>query len=511
MERYRCPLCVRMAGRLLGVLLSCGAPALMAADFEADLQRLGDVSNDLTRLQTENMPFYLDGKPEQALAAMESAAKPNGWLGTMAIANMVWTMHPEASLAWHERAYQDSGKRSLALLELGLHYTRHDQCERALEVWKVQQEAGHYGGYFPALGAYCHLRLGHDTEAVAELRRAEFGSHGGMAFARILEELWGERPVLARYADAFAAYRQTRPGATLESVIKEAGVLPVSSGQRYDALLRVTAFAAPHEPTNSPELRELDCLRPLFEAELSDSRRADERGEVRLALMEKAEAAGDYDQITRLRDRGRTENALDPDVAMKRWNQALARCALMVDDHPLPVSSQLMRMLVVEQQTRGIVKPAEQLARYGTALWARAESDGGDPTALEVLASLQSAAEDKVGLRRSDELGWHRYHMQKFAASRVLGEFLSAGRGSAEALKLLDAALADFPDEPVLLELAIREKGLEGESRKALLRRILLVYHKIPTPQSELHFGPSSSHVIGAWLAYAEEMGTPLH
>ncbi len=495
---------------LLILLLPLCIRAARAAEDAEGMQRLQDASRDLARVGDENLSLYLDGKPEKALAALDDAAEAHGWAGMVAVANMIWTMHPQASLERHERAYRDSGENPSVLLELGLHYTRYDQCERALESWKTLDSKGLYGrGYFPALAAYCHLRLEQDEAAFAELRKAEFGRHGGMAYARVLGELWGERPVLARYADAFAAYRQGQTDASLESVIKEAGVLPTGSGLRYEALLRVTAAAATREPADSPALRELSCLRPLLEEELAVGKRARERGEISMTPAQKAEHAGEYAETDRLLGPDDEESA-DRDAMAKRWNRALERCALMVGEHPLPVSSHLLRMLVVEQQARGIVDPREQLTRYGKALWARADSARGDETALEILAALQSAAGDKDALRRSDELGWRRYRLRKFAASRIVGELLSTGQASASALAMLDEALQDFPDDPVLLQLAIEEQPLEGEKRATMLRRLLIAYHKMPPPQSVLHVGPSSSHVIGAWMAYAKAKGMPL-
>jgi hypothetical protein len=506
--------CRRRAALLaFGIVLSCIGSTVLAARGMNDYGKLQEVGEKLEHLRAESLPFYLDGEPEKALTALENAAKPYGWWGVLAIANMTWTMHPQQSREWHERAMRESREHPLAVLEVGLHDTRHGDCERALEMWKKTQRADMYGGYFPALGAYCLLRLGRDAEAVAEARKAEFGRHGGMAYARVLNELWGERPALVVYADAFAGYRAKRPDATLESVVRAAVDLPTDAGQRYDALLRVMTYAATatREPADASLSRDLTCLRPLFEAELAEGRAEAARDMARNAELAKAEAEGDYAKLSSMAaaevDEKTSKNS---NAARERWTTALERCGLMIGKHPPPTSGALLRLLVVEHQTRELADFKELLTRHGTTLRTRADSAAGDVAALEVLAALQSGAKDADGLRRSDELGWRRYRLPKFVASRVIAEILAAdGRNTPESKRLLEEALRDFPDDALLLQLGLQNGLFEGEDRKSAVRRLLLAKHRAAQPISTFHFGPSASELISVWAAYVELIDKP--
>jgi len=495
-----------LASFVAAVMLHAIAGPVAAADSAAGYEKLEAVSEKLEYLRADNLPFYLDGQPEKAIAAMEAAARPRGWWGLLAIANMTWTMHPQQSLAWHEAAGKASHEHPLTTVELALHYTRREECDRALVAWDKLQRKGMMGGYFPALKAYCLLRLDRDAEAVAAMRQAEFGSHGGMRYAEVLGELWGERPALALYSDAFAAYRGGTTDASLETVVRQAVDLPNEDGQRYDALQRLTVFAATREPADAPLMRDLACLRPLFTQQALENRTAIERSAAREEAYEKALADGDYGSAGRLLD---TPGDHDAGAAAteRRWRDALAECHLVVEGQPLPASGALLRLLIIELMQRNLATDKDLLAHHGDALWTRASSERGDIEALEVLAALQSSAKDRDGLRRSDELGWHRYRLPKFAASRVYGEMLDGKPEDAATQRLLGEALADFPDDALLLSVALQSGHFDENSRKVAVRRLLLAQHHAPLPMSDLHFGPSVSQLRGTWLAYAELVG----
>lgn len=502
-----------LAGALAAIVLAwslgCSAAAADGND-QAVYVKLQAATADLERFRADAMPDYLEGRPEKVLAAMETAAKPHGWAGLLAIANMTWTMHPQQSLAWHEQAAKASHDHPLTMIELGLHYTRREECDRALAVWDKLERKGMMGGYFPALKAYCLLRLGHDAEAVTAVRGAEFGSHGGMRYAEVLGELWGERPAVARFADVFAAYRRSAPEASLDAVVRAAANLPDEDAERYDALVHVTAFAATRESADAPLMRDLVCLRPLFEQQAEENRAEIERGAARERAYEKALADNDYEAAGRFLE---TSDNRDAGAASskKQWNDTLARCDLMTEKRPLPASGALLHLLTIEHQQRELATGEDLLARHGAALWARASSEQGDVEALEVLAALQSAAGDREGLRRSDELGWHRYRLPKFAASRVYGALLDAKPGDAELQRLLGEALRDFPDDSLLLDAALQSGHFDAMERKGALRRLLLAQHHAPSPMSDLHTAPTASQLIGTWVAYAQAIGDAPH
>lgn len=500
---------VSVAAGLLWCAWLIAAPA-SAREQRLDPGKLERVSRRLAEAGDDDQPLYLRGEPQQALAALRKRAEADGWLGVYAAANMIWTQHPQESLQWHLDAYEASGRNRYVLLELALHRTRRGECADAVAAWETLKQADLYGGYFPALAAYCHLMLGDDARAIAEIKQADGGGGHGNRFGEVLRELWGPRRGLSEFADALAAYRHGDVGADLDKVLAAAMNLGVADRIQTEGLTHLIAAAAQREPAESRTLRELKCLEPMLAAEAriqdEEARAQRERDEV----LDKAKP-GTEAWRQAWEEAG---NGLDGDARRgKRWRDALGKCRLVVDGGALPENSHFARLIVIALVQAHVATEAELSKTHGEELWVRASSEHGDFAALELLAALQSAAKEQDGLRRSDELGWRRYHAENFAASRVLGEVLSQPAGQTPKLgevseRLLREALRDFPDQPILLGLAIDGGLLAGKEAKDAQRRRLLAMYRAPLPESFLHFGPDTSGIAVAWGEYARMVET---
>ena len=118
------------------------------------------------------------------------------------------------------------------------------------------------------------------------------------------------------------------------------------------------------------------------------------------------------------------------------------------------------------------------LDRNGSDLQARSRSAAGDKAALELLSFLQVTARDSAGLPASDELGWRRYRLAKYAASRALGTPWDDNADTkAQGAARLNEALRDFPQDALLRRLRFEHARPPAEElQRALLDWILAEY-----------------------------------
>jgi len=120
---------------------------------------------------------------------------------------------------------------------------------------------------------------------------------------------------------------------------------------------------------------------------------------------------------------------------------------MLIGDGLLPSSSAIAKYLVARIDATRAAPVRELLDRHGQALDARARSAQGDLPALELLAFLQVNAGERDALKATDELGWRRYRVAKFASSRVVSALSDKEERSARGQALLREALTDFPLE----------------------------------------------------------------
>ena len=462
------------AGLTLCVFAS---PAVLAA--ELNMSRVSSLSAAAQQASEGATDDYLEGNAQNALARLRKIEKKGDAEAAFVLGNMTWTLHPAESFAWHQQALEWGGDNAAVQLELALHYTRREKCAEAVKAWQRVDELDQLAGYFPAIAAYCHLKLGQDREAFAMFDRNKFG-HAGK-FEGLLEEIWGERPTLASHADALAAFKAGQSRDTRE-LLKHAVALPGYNGQRARALTAILAVDSEGAKTD-PMLQDLVCLRPWIADDLR-------RGEA----YRKREEAYDYpDEADRKADRSSRAAVL---------SKALRDCGLMLKQGRLPASDALARVLLSDAMELDLASARQLLDRHGPGLKQRAESSAGDLEALELLAALQLRAEDRVGLAESDRYGWERYREVRFAASRVAGLIGDSAEGQALAAEESRRAWKDFPDNAYVLKLVLQLGDLKGEDRKRALRSQVLAEFHGPTEESALHASKSARALVRALIEY---------
>lgn len=453
-------------------IAAAGLLALAGAALADDGTRLAEIvaRAEIAANSSNSIEHYLEGRPEQALAPLRALEEKGDWETAFVLGNMTWRMHPELSLRWHEQALAWSGGNAHSQLEMALQHMRHDRCTEASAAWDAVDAAGFLEGHLSALAAYCHFKQGDYPRAYALLEKSGGSRHG--ALERVLEEIWGPRPALARHADGVAALRRGEP-VEPESLLSATVAIETAQGMRYRGLLAVVE-AAGSEPA-AGDYADLACLRPALEAERDEA--ADDPG----YLPEPAERKG------RL---------------AKAWKRAFDECGLVLPGQRLASGRSLNGLLLQRAIALGLIDAPAALAAHGEALQARATAGEGDLAALEILASLQMLAEDREGLARSDELGWRRFGNARFAASRVIGLLTAAGGPDETVAEAARQAWADFPEDAHVLWLVLDYGQLEGEQRKRALRSQVLAEYRGPTVFDELHVRRSGARLVKALVEY---------
>lgn len=454
-----------------------GCTAISAA--ELDMSRVSSLSATAQAASEGASDDYLNGEPEKALARLRRIEKKGDAEAAFVLGNMTWTLHPAESFAWHRQALDWGGDSAAVQLELALHYTRQENCTEALAAWRRVDELAELAGYFPAVAAYCHLKLGQDREAFAMFDRTKFG-HAGK-FEGLLEEIWGERPTIASHADALAAFKRGQSKDSNE-LLEYASALTGYDGQRARALTAILAVDSALAKSD-PALQDLGCLRPWIADDLR-------RGEA----YRKREESYDYpNEEDRKADRqGRA-------VVLAK---ALRDCGLMLEQGRLPASDGLVRVLLADIIQFEIASARDMLDRHGPGLKLRAESIAGDLEALALLAALQLRAVDRAGLAESDRYGWERYRDVRFAASRVAGLIGDSAEARASAAEESRRAWKEFPDNAYVLKLVLQLGELKGEERKRALRSQVLAEFHGPTEESALHASKSARALVRALIEY---------
>lgn len=452
---------------LLALALAAG-PALAKTSPE----KVQAVYQDIAAGQSDATALYLRGEPEKALANLRRFEKQGDWLPSFVLGNMTWRWHPAESLAWHEQAAQWRGDAGPVNLELALHYTRHEQCDKAGQAWRKAERAGAMEGYFPAVAAYCQFKLGNDAAAFALFEKAQFGAPG--RFEGLLEEIWGPRPALVRHAEGLAAYRAGRP-TDIEALINLAFL------EGSAAMLELTK-AAEADAAAPPSLKQLACLLPAIAA--------------REVLLERA-VNGEQPSY------GPEWDAAEAGMA-DLSRKTLGQCGLALPGQPLPDSLALARNVLHWVDQQSLATQAELLAAHGPALAALANSAEGNFEALDLLAALQMGANDRTAVAQSDELGWQRYRSARFAASRILGEVLKDNADPEAVSALARRAWSDFPDDALVLWLVLEKGGLTGDDRRRALRSQILAEFHGPTGEYVMHPGKSAIRLVQAVQAYRQ-------
>ena len=455
---------------LAGSALLCCALISSAAGYaspeklQAELAASGEA---LTKLQPAATGDYLRGDADQALNRFLAASDESDWKSLFMLGNMLFTLQPEASFRWHQRAYELSRHDDLVLLELAYDYTRRDDCSKAVDAWKRVDRAGLFGSYMPMLATYCYLKLGDDAKAFAMMDR--FNARYGQ-LEDALKDIWGE-PVLRVHADMLGRFKANGSPADLDAAMENSVRFGIGSDRGRALLAMADAATRARAPLGDVAAR-LECLRPAIEKEAS--------------LPTNAGAASDG-----------VENAMR-DV----WRERMDACGLAVDGHALPGNVALARVLVVTAIDLDIASAQELVTAHATQLGERARSKEGDIAALRLLAAMQARAGDPA-LQLTDDLGWSRYADSEFAASRLSGLFKPAATPTPEDLARLDAAHRQFPDEPTILRLWLRNAHpSKGDAREGWRRLALMEFRKPSLQHDDMHFQPTAYSLYEALREY---------
>jgi len=451
------------------VFASLPSSAASGEKLMAELTASGRALQDVQPKATED---YLAGDADRALERFLAVSDENDWKSLFMLGNMLFTLQPEESFRWHQRAYELSRHDDLVLLELAYDYTRRDECSKAVSAWRKVDKADLFGSYMPMLATYCHLKLGDDAGAFAMMDRFK-ARHGQLEGA--LKDVWGE-PVLRVHADMLGRFKRSGSAADLDAALKNSVRFDVGR-DRGRALLAMADAATSAAPSPGDVAAPLQCLRPALEMEASLPTNAD---------------SGSTAGKNAIRD---------------LWKQRMDACGLAINGHALPGNAALARVLVVTAIDLDIASAQELVLAHASQLDERARSKDGDIAALRLLAAMQARTQDPA-LQQTDELGWSRYASPEFAASRLSGMFKPDATPTPENLARLDQAHRQFPDEPNILRLWLRYGRPSNEDAREGWRRLALMEFRKPSLQrDEMHFQPTAFTLYEALREYREASG----
>lgn len=375
-------------------------------------------------------PGMYTGALAESVAGLMAYAEQGGAARRFVIGNLLWSSAPAAAEQLHRSADELLPDQPPIVLELAMHYTRNDDCARALPLWKRIQRAIGIPANATYIAAYCYLASGDERGAYDLVANSEVeDSHVGAE--KMSYEVFGGPDYLVLHD---ADYRKAAAGDRI--------ALDRALGRAFD--WRIDWW------NHAPDAQARDALRALMARQSSPQRR------------ERAEWECLWPQLI---DAEREFGVAD-----------LKRCGVLVDGQPYPISSALGRIVLGRLAADAVdqLDFSEFHARHAADLRERASSAAGDFEALRVLAFLQQSVGDGPGLAQSDELGWKRYRDETFALSRI--ERAHPARGDlpdATYLGLIEQAMRDFPQVPRFMLIDAVYRHPDGKLPPADLSRLL--------------------------------------
>jgi len=374
------------------------------AQAPADAQRWKAVFRTIAE---KNEPKLMVGDIDGFVAAIRSAVNDTDWVSQLVAGDAVYRASPLAAIPFHEAAAKLAAGEGMPQLELAFDYQRTGHCDRAIPAWEAADRLGVLTSPATAVAAYCFFRVGKIDEALALWSRVQWPRHRvSLDFA--LSEMAMGSLALEVHTKAYAEARagdEKALGKLIENALDwrkdwwNTGVNPA-------ALDAARELAKTIRPADVRLHRELDCASESSTAKDSAS-------------------------------------LLD----------VLRRHRFLIEDGELPKSSEVAKFLFARIDAMKAAPLGDLLDRHRSSLETRARSEDGDVAALEILAFLQAQARDYAGLKRSDELGWRRYHLAKFAASRLMSALNDKQEWSTRGETLLKEAIKDFPEQALLHKL----------------------------------------------------------
>ncbi|KRD34621.1 hypothetical protein ASE35_07680 [Lysobacter sp. Root916] len=378
--------------------------------------------------QQGNMGYT--GRLAEAIASEVAYAEKGGAARRFVVANRLWALAPATSERLHRSADELLPDQPLIVYELALHYTRNDDCPRALPLWKRLKTVGALPPQATFLYAYCQLATGdergaYDLVQTSKVRETHVGAEkmsyavfGGTDYLTLHDEDYRK----AEAGDRVALDRALARAFDWRSDWWNYGQNAAARDALHDLMARLWS-------AQKRERAEWDCLWPL----LIDSER-------KLGVAD------------------------------------LDRCQLLVGAHSYPASSALGRIVLgrLAADAEDELDFSAFHARHAATLRERAYSSTGDFEALRVLAFLQQSVGDEAGLAQTDELGWKRYRDETFARSRIEHAHPAPGQTPDAAFRaMLQQAMRDFPQVPRFILIDAVYRHPDGELPVADLSRLL--------------------------------------
>jgi tetratricopeptide (TPR) repeat protein len=416
------------------------------------------IPSDMSRWQAvfkavdeKNRPKVMAGDFDAYLAAIREAVKTDDWVSQLVAGDALYPISPAAAIPFHEAAAKLAPGEGLPQLELAYDYQRTGQCEQAITAWQAADRLQWVRGSVNAVAAYCFFQAARIDEALDLWDRVPWPSGRRAVDVALSEMALGGRAIGVHIrAMALARGGDERAFRTLVANALDWRLDWWNTGFNPEAFDAVRALAKTVRPLDGRLHRELDCAQEATPAQDAQ------------ALL-----------------------------------GVLRRCRLLIEGGELPASSAVAKYLLTRLDALRAVATDDLLRRHGAALDARARSEEGDLAALEMLAYLQVRARDYDGLAASDELGWKRYRVAKFAASRVAGTMRGKQDWDAPILALLEQAVKDFPQDAFLHRL--RGQGPlppVGERERPALEWLLAEYAGLSAGPMDL--GIPSSRTLGS-------------
>ncbi|MFT3736810.1 MAG: hypothetical protein QM776_17665 [Rhodocyclaceae bacterium] len=395
---------IRYASILLLLCAASCATQPQAPQAPADLQKW---RTRFSVLAEKNLGKVYNGDLDGYVAAVRSETKVDDWVSQLVAGDLVYRVSPVAATPFHQAALKLAPTEGVLHLELAYDYQRAGDCNRAIPEWQAADKLRALGGPATAIAAYCFFRVGRIDEALALWDRIQWPANR-IALDFALAEMAMGTQALDTHIQALAKARRGDDKAfnTLIGNALDWKRDWWNSSESREAFDVVRALAKELKPADLQLARELDCANEVIAAKNS---------------------------------------AAVPDI--------LRRYRFVIEGGELPKNSEVAKYLFSRISYLDAFPKQELLDRHRATLDARARSAEGDIAALEILAFLQVSVRDKAGLKASDELGWRRYHVAKFAVSRVLGSYGNDDGWKSGGEALLAEALNEFPEQAELHKL----------------------------------------------------------
>ncbi|MBA3936369.1 MAG: hypothetical protein H0X38_02820 [Planctomycetes bacterium] len=419
---------VRLLTSLSGIcLLLCGGTALAASDLMAEVRA---AQGGLKAVMPELEEMVTDGRlaaaNERLLQVFPAPARSPAQ--SLLLGNVLFGMDPKASYALHREAALGALGDKLTIMEWALEQHRAGEYAGALASYD------HYSMLEPdfapvhGLAADCLIRLGRTRDAVARWMLSEKARRG------TLDDL--ESLVCAVHGDATLQGRRADLCARVRTGDSDAAALLIALDSDFarDWWNR--------GPQRAYLRHDLALLAPLAGPRIAAARCA---GECRLDEEPKA------DDVRAL----------------------LLKAGLITDAaHTLPTDPVLVELLLQSAISAEVLTRKQAQAWFGTRLHAQAKVSN-DATLWNVVAYLQESGQPAdPAMHALEKEAWDACADPRFA----VGWFASAPAGEHVRLDdpLLLKALAQFPDDALLLHLAITAAP---PSEALLVQGIKAEYH----------------------------------